>query len=83
MPGRSLDNGEVTGIIAYVRNMRDFEVGSVTLGDVNRGQAAFEGEGSAPSVVGGRHLGSRRTFGRLCTTGRFADGDRSQRELRR
>src|SRR6266851_3094123 len=61
MPGRSLDNGEVTGIIAYVRNMRDFDVGSVTLGDVNRGQAAFEGRGrcvTCHSVNGrGSHTG--------------------------
>src|SRR5438132_6928634 len=28
MPGRRLDNAEITGIIAYVRNMRDFNAAS-------------------------------------------------------
>src|SRR5712692_5331952 len=32
MPGRRLDAAELTGIIAYVRNMRDFNSSSVTLG---------------------------------------------------
>lgn len=61
MPGRSLDNGEVTGIIAYVRNMRDFNVGSVTLGDPARGRATFEGKGrctTCHSINGrGSHTG--------------------------
>jgi len=41
MPGRRLDPPEITGIIAFVRNMRDFNAGSVTLGDRARGQAKF------------------------------------------
>lgn len=45
MPGRRLENPEMTGIIAYVRNMRDFNSGNVTLGDVDRGRATFEGKG--------------------------------------
>lgn len=45
MPGRRLDTGEVTGIIAYIRNMRDFNAGSVMLGDLTRGQAVIEGKG--------------------------------------
>jgi putative heme-binding domain-containing protein len=42
MPGRRLDPPEITGIIAYVRNMRDFNAGAVTLGDRARGRAKFE-----------------------------------------
>ena len=42
MPGRRLDNPEVTGIIAFIRNMRDFNSSSVTLGDRERGRARFE-----------------------------------------
>lgn len=42
MPGRRLDPPEITGIIAYVRNMRDFNVGAVALGDRARGRTKFE-----------------------------------------
>lgn len=42
MPGRRLDPPEITGIIAFVRNMRDFNAASVTLGDRARGRARFE-----------------------------------------
>ena len=42
MPGRRLDPPEITGIIAYVRNMRDFNASAVTLGDRARGRAKFE-----------------------------------------
>jgi cytochrome c oxidase cbb3-type subunit III len=45
MPGRRLDNAEITGIIAYVRNMRDFNAAKVALGDAARGQGLFEGKG--------------------------------------
>src|SRR5690349_1093552 len=45
MPGRRLDNAEITGIIAYIRNMRDFNSARVTLGDATRGQAVFDGKG--------------------------------------
>jgi len=41
MPGRRLDPPEVTGIIAFVRNMRDFNTGRVTLGDRERGRSTF------------------------------------------
>jgi putative heme-binding domain-containing protein len=42
MPGRRLDPPEITGIIAYVRNMRDFNARAVNLGDRARGRATFE-----------------------------------------
>jgi putative heme-binding domain-containing protein len=42
MPGRRLDAAEITGIIAFVRNMRDFNAGSVMIGDRERGRAKFE-----------------------------------------
>jgi putative heme-binding domain-containing protein len=45
MPGRRLDSAEVTGIIAYIRNMRDFNAASVAPGDQDRGRALFEGKG--------------------------------------
>ncbi len=45
MPGRRLDPPDMVGLIAYLRNMRDFKAGSVALGDPVRGQALFEGKG--------------------------------------
>jgi putative heme-binding domain-containing protein len=60
MPGRRLDPPEITGIIAFVRNMRDFNTGTVTLGDRERGRAAFTGAKCATchQVNGiGSHIG--------------------------
>ena len=45
MPGRRLDTAQMTGLIAYIRNMRDFNASPVPLGDPARGQALFEGKG--------------------------------------
>ncbi len=45
MPGRRLDAPQMTGLIAYIRNMRDFNAAPVPLGDAARGQALFEGKG--------------------------------------
>jgi putative heme-binding domain-containing protein len=59
MPGRRLDAAELTGIIAYVRNMRDFNSGSVTLGDRARGQTLFEGKGQCATCHRANGKGSR------------------------
>lgn len=45
MPGRQLDPPQMVALIAYIRNMRDFKAGPVTLGDPIRGQALYEGKG--------------------------------------
>src|SRR5262245_34597927 len=45
MPGRRLDERETRGIVAYVRNMRDYNAGTVAAGDVSRGLAIFESKG--------------------------------------
>jgi putative heme-binding domain-containing protein len=45
MPGRRLDTPQMVGLIAYIRNMRDFNAAPVPLGDPARGQALFEGKG--------------------------------------
>ncbi len=45
MTGRRLDTRELTGIVAYIRNMRDFNAGSVTAGDSSRGRTLFDGKG--------------------------------------
>ena len=60
MPGRQLDPPEIVGIIAFVRNMRDFNVAAVTIGDRERGRATFEAGKCATchQVNGvGSHLG--------------------------
>jgi putative heme-binding domain-containing protein len=59
MPGRQLDTAEVTGLIAYVRNMRDFNSSRVTLGDRARGQAVFEGTGRCTTCHRVNGKGSR------------------------
>jgi putative heme-binding domain-containing protein len=45
MPPFKFDPSELSGIVAYIRNMRDFDARAVTLGDPRRGQAWFEGAG--------------------------------------
>lgn len=46
MPGFKFNATEVEGIIAYLRNMNSFDVGSVKPGDAQRGKAIFEGKGA-------------------------------------
>ena len=45
MPPGDYDDGELLAIIAYVRTMRDYDGGVVTLGDADRGRVIFEGKG--------------------------------------
>ena len=55
MPARPLDPAQLTAVIAFIRNMRDFNSASVTAGDVARGRSVFEGTGrctSCHSVAG-------------------------------
>jgi cytochrome c oxidase cbb3-type subunit III len=45
MPPFKFDAAEVSGVIAYIRNMNTFDPASVKPGDTRRGQAVFEGKG--------------------------------------
>jgi len=45
MPPFKLDAAEVSGVIAYLRNMNTFDPASVKAGDARRGQAIFDGKG--------------------------------------
>jgi len=45
MPAFSFSPAELTGIIAYLRNMRDFNAAAVAQGNAERGQTLFEGSG--------------------------------------
>ncbi len=44
MPPADLDTAEMSGIVAYLRNM-NFDTGGITLGDAGRGRQLFEGKG--------------------------------------
>jgi len=41
-----LDAAQLTGVIAYLRNMNTLDRGSLKPGDVHRGQTIFEGKGA-------------------------------------
>jgi cytochrome c oxidase cbb3-type subunit 3 len=41
-----LDTPQLTGVIAYLRNMNTFDRGSVKSGDAHRGQLVFDGKGA-------------------------------------
>jgi cytochrome c oxidase cbb3-type subunit 3 len=45
MQAFKFDASEITGIIAYLRNMTSFDRGSVKLGDAARGRAVVQGKG--------------------------------------
>ena len=44
MPPADLDTAEMSGIVAYLRNM-NFDTDGITLGDAGRGRQLFEGKG--------------------------------------
>jgi putative heme-binding domain-containing protein len=45
MPGRKLDPAQLTAVVAYIRNMRDFNTTVVAMGDTGRGRGLYEGSG--------------------------------------
>jgi putative heme-binding domain-containing protein len=45
MPGHRFTATELTGLVAFIRTMRDYGSKPVKLGDVQKGQALFEGQG--------------------------------------
>jgi putative heme-binding domain-containing protein len=45
MPPSALDDTDMVGIIAYLRNMNSFDAATVKAGNVVRGRAVFEGKG--------------------------------------
>jgi putative heme-binding domain-containing protein len=46
MPPFALDNAEMAGVIAYLRNMNAFDAAPVKTGDAARGRAIFTGKGA-------------------------------------
>jgi putative heme-binding domain-containing protein len=49
MPPFNFDAAELAGIVAYIRNMRNFDARGVTAGDASRGQGLFKGTGNCGS----------------------------------
>ena len=60
MPPGDYGETDMLALIAYVRNMRDYDGGVVTLGDAERGRAIFEGKGDCSSCHRVAGNGSRR-----------------------
>ncbi|MEO5741799.1 MAG: c-type cytochrome [Vicinamibacterales bacterium] len=60
MPAFKLDAAELTGLVAYLRNMNTFDTSSMKAGNVVNGQAVFDSKGACLSChrVNGR--GSRK-----------------------
>jgi putative heme-binding domain-containing protein len=59
MPPFALDNADMAGIIAYLRNMNAFENAPVKLGDEVRGRTIFSGKGACTSCHRVGATGSR------------------------
>lgn len=49
MIATSYSDSELTALVAYLRNMANFDAASVTVGDPDRGRALFEGKGECLS----------------------------------
>ena len=58
MPPADLDTAELTGVLAYLRNM-NVEADAMTLGDPARGRIVFEGKGDCMQCHRVRGLGPR------------------------
>ena len=65
MPPFALDDADMAGIIAYLRNMNSFDAATVKTGDVVRGRSVFEGKGACTTChrIGrvGSHAGPNLT----------------------
>jgi len=60
MPAFKFDPAELTGLVAYLRNMNRFDHGSAGAGDVARGQVILEGKGACLSCHRVNNTGSRK-----------------------
>src|SRR5262245_1753407 len=59
MPAFALDNGDMAGIVAYLRNMNTFDAATVKTGDVARGRVVFDGKGGCAKCHRVGRTGSR------------------------
>jgi cytochrome c oxidase cbb3-type subunit 3 len=58
MPPFALDDADMAGIVAYLRNMNSFDAATVKTGNVVRGRAVFEGKGACTKCHRVGRLGS-------------------------
>jgi putative heme-binding domain-containing protein len=58
MPPFALDDADMAGIIAYLRNMNSFDAATVKTGNVVRGRTVFEGKGACTKCHRVGRLGS-------------------------
>jgi putative heme-binding domain-containing protein len=59
MPPNDFSRTELTGIVSYLRTMRDVDLSAVTLGDETRGRGLFSGKGACASCHRVRGEGPR------------------------
>jgi cytochrome c oxidase cbb3-type subunit 3 len=60
MPAFVLNPSELTGLVAYLRNMNTFDRGSGMRGDAARGRAVFDGKGACLGCHRVDNVGSRK-----------------------
>jgi putative heme-binding domain-containing protein len=60
MPPFALDTADMTGVIAYLRNINNVDRGSIKPGDAVRGRAVFVGKGTCLNCHRVKDQGSRR-----------------------
>jgi len=60
MPAFTLDPVELTGLVAYLRNMNTFDAASTKPGDATRGEVIVEGKGACLSCHRVDNAGSRK-----------------------
>ena len=58
MPPLALNAAEMTGVIAYLRNMNTFDAATIKAGNSSRGRAVFEGKGKCTSCHRAGAVGS-------------------------
>lgn len=60
MPAFKLTQAELTGVVAYLRNMNTFDASTMKAGNAANGQAVFEGKGACLSCHRVNNKGSRK-----------------------
>jgi putative heme-binding domain-containing protein len=60
MPPFTLDAADLTGLVAYLRNMNTLDRGSMKVGHADRGQMVFEGKGTCLNCHRVNNKGSRK-----------------------
>jgi putative heme-binding domain-containing protein len=59
MPPHRFVSADLAGLVAYIRSLRDFDRGTVAIGDAGRGQKLFEGKGGCAKCHRVNGKGSR------------------------